>query len=60
MEQVGALEAAAVAIEADDDGAEAADQNRRPVHLELLRHHLTTRCTVPVENTNKTTAMFDF
>lgn len=54
MEKVGALEAAATAVKADDDGAEAADQNRRPVHSELLRHHLTARRTVSV---GKTTAM---
>lgn len=50
VEQVGALKAAAVAIEADDNGAEAADQNGVPVHMELLRHHLAARRTVPVEN----------
>lgn len=54
MEEVGALEAAAVAVKADDDGAEAADQNCGPVHLELLRHHLPTRCAVPVEYTDGT------
>lgn len=36
VEEVGALETAAVAVKADDDGAEAADQNRGPVHPELL------------------------
>lgn len=36
VQEAGALEAAAVAVEADDDGAEAADQNCGPVHLELL------------------------
>lgn len=36
VEEVGALEAAAVAIKADDDGAEAADQDCGPVHPELL------------------------
>lgn len=36
VQEAGALEAAAVAVEADHDGAEAADQNRGPVHLELL------------------------
>lgn len=50
VEEVGALEAAAVAVEADDDGAEAADQDRGPVHPELLRHHLATRGAV-TENT---------
>lgn len=40
VEQVGALKAAAVAVEADHDGAEAADENGGPVHLEPLRHHL--------------------
>lgn len=48
VEEVGALEAAAVAVEADDDGAEAADQNRGPVHPELLRYHLPAGRTVPV------------
>lgn len=48
VEEVGALEAAAVAVEADDDGAEAADQHRGPVHPELLRYHLPARRTVPV------------
>ena len=47
VEEVGALEAAAVAVEADDDGAEAADQNRGPVHPELFRHHLPAGRTVP-------------
>lgn len=46
VQEVGALEAAAVAVEADDDGAEAADQDCGPVHPELLRHHLTARGTV--------------
>lgn len=46
VEEVGALEAAAVAVEADDDGAEAADQDRGPVHPELLRHHLAAGGTV--------------
>lgn len=54
VEEVGALEAAAVAVKADDDGAEAADQNRGPVHPELLRHHLAAGCTVPVEDTGRT------
>lgn len=54
VEKVGALEAAAVAVKADDDGAETADQNCGPVHPELLRHHLPAGCTVPVENTHRT------
>lgn len=48
VEEVGALEAAAVAVDAEDDRAEAADQNSGPVHLELLRHHLPAGCPVPV------------
>lgn len=48
VEKVGALEAAAVAVKADNDGAVAADQNCGPVHPELLRHHLPARRTVPV------------
>lgn len=52
MEEVGALEAAAVAVEADDDGAEAADQDGGPVHPELLRHHLAARRPVPEESTD--------
>lgn len=48
MQEAGALEAAAVAVEADDDGAEAADQDRGPVHLELLRHRLATWDSIPV------------
>lgn len=46
VQEVGALEAAAVAVEADDDGAEAADQDCGPVHPELLRNHLTAGCAV--------------
>lgn len=49
MQKVGALKATTVAVKADDNGAEAADQNCGPVHLELLRHHLPTRCTIPVK-----------
>lgn len=48
VQEAGALEAAAVAVEADDDGAEAADQDSGPVHLELLRHRLATRHSIPV------------
>lgn len=48
VQEAGALEAAAVAVEADDDGAEAADQDGGPVHLELLRHRLATRHPIPV------------
>lgn len=36
VEKVGALEATAMTIEADDDGAIAADQDGGPVHPELL------------------------
>lgn len=50
VQKVGSSEAAAVAVKADHDGAETADQNRGPVHLELLRHHLATRRAVPVKN----------
>lgn len=52
VEEVGALEAAAVAVEADDDGAEAADQDGGPVHPELLRYHLAARRPVPEESTD--------
>lgn len=48
VQEAGALEAAAVAVEADDDGAKAADQNRGPVHLELLWHWLAARHSIPV------------
>lgn len=54
MQEAGALEAAAVAIEADDDGAEAADQNCGPVHPELLGHRLPAWRTVAVNKTNGT------
>lgn len=50
VEKVGALEATAVAVKADNDGAVAADQNCGPVHLELLRHHLPARRAIPVWN----------
>lgn len=59
MKKVGALEAAAVAVKADDDGAEAADQNRGPVHLELLGHHLSTGRTIAVEYRDRTSMSSD-
>lgn len=49
MEQVGALEATAMAIKADNDGAETADENCGPVHPELFSHHLPARCAITVK-----------
>lgn len=49
MEEVGALKSAAVAVKADNNCAEAADQDGGPVHLELLRHHLPAGGPIPVE-----------
>ncbi|MEQ2206289.1 hypothetical protein XENOCAPTIV_027134, partial [Xenoophorus captivus] len=49
VEQVGSLETAAVAVKADNDGAETADEYRGPVHPELLRYHLSARCAIAVK-----------
>lgn len=48
VQQVGSLEATATPIAAHHDGAEAAHQRCRPVHVELLRHRLATRGPVTV------------
>ncbi len=47
VEEVSALKATAAAVQTHDYGVEGADQHRCPVHLKLLRHHLTTGGAVP-------------
>lgn len=47
VEEVCALKATAAAVQTHDYGVEGADQHRGPVHLKLLRHHLTTGGAVP-------------
>ncbi len=47
VEEVSALKATAAAVQTHDYGVEGADQHRGPVHLKLLRHHLTTGGAVP-------------
>lgn len=46
MQQVGALEAAALPVTTQHDGAEAAHQHRGPIQVKLLWHHLVTRCPI--------------
>ncbi len=52
VEEVSALKATAAAVQTHDYGVEGADQHRGPVHLKLLRHHLTTGGAVPNSTSN--------
>lgn len=48
VEEVCSLKSTAAAVQPHDYDVEGADQNRGPVHLKLLRHHLTTGGAVPI------------
>lgn len=53
VQQVGALEAAAPPVTTHHDDAEAAHQHRGPIQVELLRHHLATRCPIAARQTSR-------
>lgn len=52
MQQVGTLETAPPPVAAHHHSSEAARQHRGPVHVKLLRHHLTTRGPVAAHRYN--------